>query len=359
MHYMWKAIVFSSLAAFVTAQDNEKPKVPLSKKKFEYNNLPYKVDTDVGLVRGEQAGYNICNSTTQNQDSLCQTAIVNSIDDFCIWSAQKPNSVIGDIEGEAVAYCTKPDHGTRLFPAGSIKGLQFTKTPDYIQIVGFIDQAQINLQKDDFGGEMDPHGADTRGNPMGGLVFSNSWNGSYKQAIEWHNFVGSNYFCMKACDPAGPNAAHFCEHIYDRIGCEYNAPSHAKEGEYTSCDGDNQLYPGVYVENGATLTYQQPPESLGVIGAMPYTAAVPSSSNCQTFQSTQILTALPAPTGNATASANSTVAASTTAPATAGATSAASSASSSSNGASGSGVSFLVTGGVVLFGIAIGSSQIL
>ena len=34
------------------------------------------------------------------------------------------------------------------------------KTPDYIQIAGFIDQTQINLTPDDYGGELDPHGAD-------------------------------------------------------------------------------------------------------------------------------------------------------------------------------------------------------
>lgn len=34
------------------------------------------------------------------------------------------------------------------------------ETPDYIQVVGFIDQTKINLAADDFGGELDPHGAD-------------------------------------------------------------------------------------------------------------------------------------------------------------------------------------------------------
>jgi hypothetical protein len=41
---------------------------------------PYKVDTDVGLPRGEQIGYNICNSTTEGPQSLCQTLIINSLD---------------------------------------------------------------------------------------------------------------------------------------------------------------------------------------------------------------------------------------------------------------------------------------
>jgi len=34
------------------------------------------------------------------------------------------------------------------------------KTPDYVQVVGFIDQTKINMLKGDYGGEMDPHGAD-------------------------------------------------------------------------------------------------------------------------------------------------------------------------------------------------------
>jgi hypothetical protein len=34
------------------------------------------------------------------------------------------------------------------------------KTPDYVQVVGFLDQAQVNINSTDYGGEMDPHGAD-------------------------------------------------------------------------------------------------------------------------------------------------------------------------------------------------------
>jgi hypothetical protein len=33
------------------------------------------------------------------------------------------------------------------------------RTPDYVQVVGFIDQTKINLAADDTGGELDPHGA--------------------------------------------------------------------------------------------------------------------------------------------------------------------------------------------------------
>ena len=59
-----------------------------------------------------------------------------------------------------VAWCSKSGHGTRLIPAGAITGVQFLKTPDYIQIVGFIDQTKVNIAVGDYGGEMDPHGAD-------------------------------------------------------------------------------------------------------------------------------------------------------------------------------------------------------
>jgi hypothetical protein len=91
-----------------------------------------------------------------------------------------------------VAYCSKPGHGTRLIPAGALQGVQFLRTPDYIQVVGFIDQSKINMASDDYGGEMDPHGADLRGNPMGGVMFSHVFNGTIArpgQLSDWHKYV--------------------------------------------------------------------------------------------------------------------------------------------------------------------------
>jgi len=154
----------------------------------------------------------------------------------------------------------------------------------------------------DFGGEMDPHGADLRGNPMGGIMFSNAFGGSYVQVIEWTNFLGSNAFCLKACDPAGPNAANFCQHIYDRIGCAFNAPNAAQDNVFESCDAENADFPGVYTSNGQVVTYTQPPESLGAITTMPYVARVPSSSNCQTFTSAALFTGLPTVSSSASSS---------------------------------------------------------
>ena len=68
--------------------------------------------------------------------------------------------MISDTEGEEVAWCTKPGRGTRIIPDGALQGVQFMRTPDYVQVVGFIDQTQINMAADDGGGELDPHGAD-------------------------------------------------------------------------------------------------------------------------------------------------------------------------------------------------------
>ncbi|KAF5334821.1 hypothetical protein D9611_012948 [Ephemerocybe angulata] len=98
------------------------PATPLADKRFPTpESLPYKVDTDVGLIRGNQLGYNICNSTTEGQKSLCQTSYFNSIDDFCLWAPPEYGKDVGSIEGEMVAWCTKPGHGTRLIPAGALK----------------------------------------------------------------------------------------------------------------------------------------------------------------------------------------------------------------------------------------------
>lgn len=108
------------------------------------------------------------------------------------------------------------------------------------------------------------------------------------------SFSGGDFFCFKVCDPAGPNAAHFCEHIFDRIGCAYNAPNNAKNGTFEACAGDNQDFPGIYTDaSGQVQTYTQPAESLGPISTIPYQPKVPASSNCVTYTSSSIYAALP------------------------------------------------------------------
>jgi len=282
---------------------------PLASKRFDYTALPYQADSDTG-ERGTQYGYNICNSTTAGQNSLCQTAIINSIDDFCLWGPPMPDGIIGNVEGESVAWCTKPDYGTRVIPKGALTGVQFMKTPDYVQVTGLIQQAQIYIQANDSGGELDPHGADQRGNPLGGLLFSKAFSNStnFVQAVEWHNFMGGGVFCLKACDPAGPNAAKYCEHVFDRIGCKYNAPAAYQDGVFLSCLGANQDFPGVYTgANGQVTTYQQPAESLGAISTIPYEPKIPASSQCTTYTSAQLYANAPAATiSGATSKSGST-----------------------------------------------------
>ena len=80
--------------------------------------------------------------------------------DFCIFAPASPNSTIADTEGEEVAWCTQPGHGTRIIPPGTFTGLQVLNNSNYIQYVGFVNQGNINIYPGDFGGELDPHGQD-------------------------------------------------------------------------------------------------------------------------------------------------------------------------------------------------------
>jgi len=220
--------------------------LPLTQYTFTYPNLPEQVNPfDSG--RGPQSGYNICNSTTEGPNSQCQTMFVNSIEDFCLWGSPTPNGSIGDVEAIVVAYCTQPGHGTRVIPPGTLTAVQFIKTPGYIQLTGLMNQTGIGLNPSDAGGELDPHGADLDGNPLGGLVFSNNLPSSTSNAIvqvnNWSNFVGGGIFCIKACDPK-VTSPDYCENIYDTEGCFFNMPATYAPNEFTSCEGDNQLPPG-------------------------------------------------------------------------------------------------------------------
>ena len=56
---------------------------PLSSKHFTWPDIPYQVaGVDAG-PRGPQFGYNLCNSTTENQQSLCQVRFCLSF--FSFW----------------------------------------------------------------------------------------------------------------------------------------------------------------------------------------------------------------------------------------------------------------------------------
>jgi hypothetical protein len=41
-----------------------------------------------------------------------------------IWGAPFPNVTVAEDEEQLVAYCTTPNHGTRVLPPGAIQGVQ-------------------------------------------------------------------------------------------------------------------------------------------------------------------------------------------------------------------------------------------
>ncbi|KAF8953490.1 hypothetical protein BDZ97DRAFT_1929655 [Flammula alnicola] len=272
----------------------------LSTLHYAFTDLPYQV-YPFPVLRGPQFGFNQCNSTTLGSSSNCQTLVFNGPDDFCLWGSPDPAGLIGNVEAKVVAYCTKPYHGSRLIPPGAITGLQWTKTSGYIQAVGFINNTGLSLDPTDQGGELDPHGADLQGNPLGGVVYSNGTADSdghtLAQVFNWNTFVGGNSFCFKACYNS-ISSPDYCENRYDLVGCSYNMPSAAQDGQFTECDGDLQDVVGTYTLDMVDARHTQLPP--------PYTPRIPASSNCKTFQSTDLFLA-----GTATASASGSAATAT------------------------------------------------
>ncbi|KAJ9112127.1 hypothetical protein QFC20_002308 [Naganishia adeliensis] len=197
-----------------------------------------------------QYGTNQC-GTGNSQTSNCQNAYLNGIDDFCLFAppgttSSYGDSSLGNTERIVVSWCLKSGYGTRLIPSGAITGAHFVKTPTYIQLSGTGDLTKLNIpasmslqyhefmvgglltilsRLDDDGGELDPHGADGLGNPIGGL----------KQIHEWNSFIGAGYFCFKACNQV-EGADLQCQHIM---------PGEYGQG-FSSCQGDAAEYPGVY-----------------------------------------------------------------------------------------------------------------
>jgi len=217
-----------------------------------------------------QAGTNQC-GTGSNQTSQCQNAYINSLNDWCIFAPPDagPGSDIGNTERIEVAYCLQPGYGTRLIPSGTITGAHFVQTPDFVQITGIGDLTKINVPAGDAGGELDPHGADGNGNPIGGLVFSTAF-GQLMQLHEWTNFVSSSEFCFRACKDGG-NAPALCNHVYDLMGCGWNMPGNYAAG-FDQCLGDDGPPMGVY---GAS-TFNQGE------GATPPAQAPGATSSCTT-----------------------------------------------------------------------------
>ena len=86
-----------------------------------------------------------------------------------------------------------------------------------------------------------------------------------------------------------------------------NAPAAYRNGTFDSCLGDDQLPPGVYIENGQRRTWTQPGEGTPVgqyvakaimwecdlnltcaRHRLPYSVFTPASSSCTTYRSEEI-----------------------------------------------------------------------
>ncbi|KAF7354879.1 hypothetical protein MSAN_01402400 [Mycena sanguinolenta] len=221
-----------------------------------------------------QSGTNQC-GTALNQSSLCQTVYMNSLTDWCFWAPPEPgpNSNIGDTEQIEVAWCTKNGTGARLIPDGAIQGAHWLITPDYIQVTGIGDMTLVNVPLHDTGGggELDPHGADGNGNPVGGIVFSDAFGGTVQEIFEWTNFMGPGEFCFRICNPKGSNPAGYCQHIYDEMGCDWNMPGNYGPG-FDTCHADSGEAPGVY---GGSTFHQGD-------GATPAPHPAPNPTACTT-----------------------------------------------------------------------------
>ncbi|KAG0143976.1 hypothetical protein CROQUDRAFT_660494 [Cronartium quercuum f. sp. fusiforme G11] len=236
-----------------------------------------------------QFGYNNCGSKS-SQTSNCQTLYVNSLTDFCIWAPPSGQQRIGDSEEYEVAWCTKSGHGTRQIPAGALRSAHFLSTPHYIQISGAIDGPALNIQKNDEGGELDPHGATGLGNPIGSLVYTTAFGKGVQQVKEWMNFMGDGEFCFRICNPRDPNAWLYCQHIYDVMGCTWVMPGNYGGG-FDSCLGDSMPPPGVY---GASTFHQGDAKT-----PAPHRQA--NSSSCKAIKTVGLLQI----SGNATSSSAS------------------------------------------------------
>ncbi|GAA5948580.1 hypothetical protein JCM21900_005180 [Sporobolomyces salmonicolor] len=200
------------------------------------NNLPHTTESG-------QYGYNDCTKYGDSPSANCQTLWLNSIDDFCLWAPPK-KATIGDSERYLRGCLTDKYIRTCNTALSSI-----------VFLIGKF--TQMNIPAGDEGGELDPHGADGNGNPIGAIVLTNI-GGKTQQLTEWNQFISDEMFCIRACwsESDGPQ---WCNHIYDVMGCMWNDPGSYNSGSFDTCAADTPAMPmGEYkLKNGATSTWHQ------------------------------------------------------------------------------------------------------
>lgn len=269
--------------------------------KFEYGTAnPNAVGVKARDANGPTNPSKPSLGTPINQTSESRLASVNSIDDWCTFSSPD-GQAIADTESFTVAYCTKARNNARVIPDGTLTAVHFVKTPLYIQIMALGDFTKIGIAAGDEGGELDPHGATNKGNPIGGNVTSNI-SGEDVFYEEWMNYVSATEICFRVCI-AGSDIAPTpleCQHTLDEMGCNWVMPGNYADQVFDTCDGDSAYPPGLYPEgNGQTSTFQQFFSSVAVVDgetqtyvngspdqatpSAPY--STPATSNCQTTSS--------------------------------------------------------------------------
>ncbi|WVO13601.1 hypothetical protein L204_101222 [Cryptococcus depauperatus] len=239
-----------------------------------------------------------------NQTSLSRLISLNGVDDFCLWGPPDVNggakNEIGSVEPVVVAYCTKPRNGARVIPDGTITAAHFIKTPMYVQIHGFWDGTKIGIPQGDTGGELDPHGAENLGNPVGGNATSNV-EGKDVFYEEWMSFISYDQFCLRICtaQTGAVSSALQCEHELDIMGCRFVMAIedfYTSNNSFTSCEGEPAAPPGLYpLPGGSTSTFRQrytgTYNNAGTVGMFTVGQTVtpssvafwPKTSNCATY----------------------------------------------------------------------------
>ncbi|KIY44113.1 hypothetical protein FISHEDRAFT_18954, partial [Fistulina hepatica ATCC 64428] len=294
--------------------------------------------------------------TAINQTSYSRLITANNVDDFCLFAPPDPNTTISDSETIEVSWCSQARNDARVIPDGTLTGVQFLKTEMYVQVMGYGDFTNLNIAPGDYGGELDPHGATGKGNPIGGNV-TNNRTGSDLHYEEWMLYIDYDMFCLRICTNANSTyaAEYMCWHELDLMGCYFVMPGNYDfNGTFESCDADvayppgwyptatvdgttefstfAQYYTGVYTDNGTPVSY-----TVGTTVTPSAAYFTPSSSNCVTTSTVSngiALAELGITTGSAASASASGSSKATSTKSGSSSTSTSSSASSSSSSSS-------------------------
>ncbi|TYJ57110.1 hypothetical protein B9479_002211 [Cryptococcus floricola] len=211
----------------------------------------------VGLRRA--AGFERDDSGERwTQSSTSRSLYLVSSSDFCLFGPPSPSSKISEAGGNVVSWCTSEQHGSRLIPDGTLRGVTYVKAPGWVQVSGTGDFTQINIAEGDYGGQFDS-GDNT---PDGAALYTTDDN---QAADSWITMISADTFCLRACsDPT------YCPLDYDEMGCYfYTSNGVGWDGVYQDCEGDDGDPPGVV--DGETYTQGNDPTP---------TPSTPAVSNC-------------------------------------------------------------------------------